>query len=97
MGGRRYFYYTLKSKEANETESILKRLPTADVDDLVVDSLRRFFADSSSLADHLGRLNIQQMQLLSSAASEREALLGNIAPRFKRTRLGNGSRLLQAI
>jgi hypothetical protein len=50
-GGRRYFYYTLRCKEANETEKILKCLPAIELEDLVFDALRRFFADSAGLAD----------------------------------------------
>jgi len=42
---------------------------------LIFDALRRFFADSAGLADHLGGLNIQQMQLLSARSGEREALM----------------------
>ena len=74
-GGRRYFYYTLKSREINETESTLKRLPATEVENLVFDALRRFFEDSAGLADHFGLLGIQQMRLLSSAASVRAAIL----------------------
>lgn len=74
-GGRRYFYYTLKSRDITESESILKRLPATEVEDLIFEALGRFFADTAGLADHLTGLTIQEMQLLSSAARERATLL----------------------
>ncbi len=82
-GGRRYFYYTLRCKEANKTERILKCLPALELEDLVFDALRRFFADSAGLADYLGGLDIQQMQLLSSCAGGREALMKEGTPKQK--------------
>lgn len=76
-GGRRYFYYTLKSRDITESESVLKRLPAIEVEDLIFEAFGRFFANTAGLADYLGGLSIQEMQLLSSAAKEKATLLQN--------------------
>ncbi len=82
-GGRRYFYYTLRSKDASEAGNALKCLPAIEVEDLIFDAMGRFFANSAGLADHLGGLNIEEMQLVSLSASQREEILREGTPKRK--------------
>ena len=64
-------------------ESSVKHLPAAEVEGLVIDALRRFLQDSASLAGHFRGLDIREMQLLTSAANQRAALLNEGTARQK--------------
>lgn len=82
-GGRRYFYYTLRADDANASNRILRQLPAIEIEDLTVEALRRFFADTAGLATHFGTLNIQEMQSLSAASRDRILILSSITLKEK--------------
>jgi site-specific DNA recombinase len=82
-GGRRYFYYTLRASDTNAANRILRQLPATEIEDLTVEALRRFFADTAGLANHFGTLNIQEMQALSAAAKDRVLILSSVTLKEK--------------
>ncbi len=77
-GGRRYFYYTLRAENANLANRILRQLPAMEIEELTVETIRRFFADTASLANHFGTLNIQKMQALSAASRDQVLILSGV-------------------
>ncbi len=73
-GGRRYFYYTLRELGAESTKRV-RRLPAAEIEARVVDSLGCFLADPVELAEHFSGLSISDTRMLTSAAAHRSTLL----------------------
>jgi DNA invertase Pin-like site-specific DNA recombinase len=66
-GGRRYFYYTLLS-QAGATRTV-RRLPAAEIEARVIDSLGSFLDDAVHLSKHFSGLSISQTRMLTSAGN----------------------------
>jgi hypothetical protein len=64
-GGRRYFYYTLL-RHVGATRSV-RRLPAAEIEARVIDSLASFLNDAVHLSKHSSGLPISDTRVLTSA------------------------------
>ena len=66
-GGRRYFYYTLLN-QTGATRSV-RRLPAAEIEARVIDSLGSFLNDAVHLCEHFSGLSISETRMLTSAGT----------------------------
>jgi DNA invertase Pin-like site-specific DNA recombinase len=74
-GGRRYFYYTLLGEAGTRSTQSARRLPAAEIEARVIDSLGSFLEDAIYLAEHFSGLPIRDTRMLTSAAAHRVTLL----------------------
>ena len=74
-GGRRYFYYTLLSDAGTGSTRRFRRLPAAEVEARVIDTVGSFLEDSVNIAGHFSGLSIPGARMLTSAAAHRATVL----------------------
>jgi site-specific DNA recombinase len=76
-GGRRYFYYTLTSKDTPIKEYPLRRLPSGEIESRVLSSVSAFFNDSIRVRDQFPSLSVREAKLITTAARHQSSLLLN--------------------
>src|SRR6185437_1714201 len=74
-GGRRYFYYTLVGAVGTGSTKSARRLPAAEIEARVVDTVGSFLEDSVNIVGHFSGLSIPGARMLASAATHRSTLL----------------------
>jgi len=74
-GGRRYFYYTLLGEARTSSTRSVRRLPAAEIEARVIDSLCSFLEDAISVASHFSAFSLPETRMLTSAAAHRATLL----------------------
>jgi len=68
-GGRRYFYYTLVGAVGTGSTKSARRLPAAEIEARVIDSLGSFLDDAVHLSKHFSGLSISETRMLTSAGT----------------------------
>lgn len=74
-GGRRYFYYTLLGEAGASSIRSVRRLPAAEIEERVIDSLCSFLEDAVNIAGHFSAFSIPETRMLTSTAAHRATLL----------------------
>jgi site-specific DNA recombinase len=74
-GGRRYFYYTLLSEAGACSTQRVRRLPAAEIEARVIDSLGSFLENAVQIAKHFPGVSIPDTRMLTSGAAHRATML----------------------
>ena len=86
-GGRRYFYYTLLN-QAGATRSV-RRLPAAEIEARVIESLSCFLENAVHLSKHFSGLSISETRMLTSAGTHWSTRLREGAEQEKSRLIGH--------
>jgi site-specific DNA recombinase len=73
--GRRYHYYTLTKSVSKTSPDEIRRLPATETEAKVIDCVSSLLEDSLRLGNHFKGLSVRELQMLTSAARHRSAVL----------------------
>jgi site-specific DNA recombinase len=71
--GRRYYYYTLQFTKHPQSDGAPRRLPAAEIEQIVVSQVRALLGDPIRMADAYPGLSVRELKLLV-AAGEHQAI-----------------------